>query len=185
MFDTEVSLNCSWKFLYCNSHWTMGCIQHSNGLPVGLSSFLPPTPPRAPPSQVDLYDPSHLKDGGSSIAQHCSLTSFLLPISGIASSRLGHLPFHFSYSLEPALWSFGFGSFPWFACRGGLGKPQSLSCCIWHLACFDDDVHYGAKAHDVAGDDDIYDDRGHDHNFAMCLKEEDCLKSVWDRRLYC
>ena len=40
--------------------------------PAGRSSSLPPIPPRAPPSQVDLYDPSHLKDGGSSIAQHCS-----------------------------------------------------------------------------------------------------------------
>ena len=72
-------------------------------MPADRSAFLPPTPPRAPPSQVDFYDPFLLKDGGSSIAQHCSLTSFLLPISGIASSRLGHLPFHFSYSLEPAL----------------------------------------------------------------------------------
>ena len=36
--------------------------------------------------------------------------------------------------------------------------------------------------YDNGGDDDIY---GHDHDFAMCLKKRDSLKSVFDRRLYC
>ena len=60
--------------------------------PAGRSSFLPPTPPRAPPSQVDFYDPSLLKDGGSSIAQHGSQTSLLLPFEVLDLDLLHDFP---------------------------------------------------------------------------------------------
>ena len=56
------------------------------------SSFLPSTPPRAPPSQIDFYDPSLLKDGGSSIAQHGSQTSLLLPFEVLDLDLLHDLP---------------------------------------------------------------------------------------------
>ena len=83
--------------------------------PANRPPFLPPTPPRAPPSQVNFMT-SLLRDVVTSIAQHCTIVlerscfsqaNFLPSISHIASSRPEHLPFHFFYSLERALLSFG------------------------------------------------------------------------------
>ena len=69
-----------------------------------------------------------------------------LPIFCIASSPLGHLPFHFSCSWGRDPWNWRSGPFPLFADPRAQSKHLSLSYCRGHLLFPGDDAKNATRA---------------------------------------